>query len=526
MRIERIHPVVWALALLACACTPAEPHGARGPVEKPDPSGGETPATDDGLAPYTLCDFDAATPVVKPVNSTFEVVDNPAPDAVNGSSKVGKSVLNGGTWDCVMVEPTHPLVFVKDPAVIKVKVLAPAAGLKVYLQLKVEGAVAGAPDKQMVSLTTTTAGKWEEMVFDFRSLGLPSNWYDQIYLLFNGGTKAAGEVWYFDDVRIPDDDLSSLSLFKKWGADPLMDADKSHAWMSNSIANPCLLSPSESPDGNWWLFTRGGDGTRGSLGIFTQGAKFFNPLGPWTYYAGNPVVPYGYHGVEDGRLAIDPCPVVGKDGTLYLFYKGTSVSGANTVLLATSKDGFTYTKVDKPWKEDCGVADVVRWDDTYYLFVSRRVYRFTDPLSGDNAEMFETLSKGDGPSHCDRYSINGQKVMRMDGRWFIFYQASACNADFPDRIHVAVSDDLVNWTKVANEQPLFTRGARGTWDQGAIWAPDTFEYNGTLYMYYEGWGRTGTVENRDKSYFTPAHSAIGLATCKKEDFLKWCGITN
>ena len=509
------------VCLAPAGCQPEEKR--LGPVTPVTPPSGDPDG--DGKATYMLCDFDNIAPEVKPVNSTFEVADNPVKDEVNPSAKVGKTVLKGGTWDCVMVGPTHPVDFTKDPPVFRVRVLSPKAGLPVYMQLKMTRTVEGVEPKVMTSVKTRSEGKWENLEFDFTSLHPASNFYTEIYLMFHGGEKGpANEVWYFDDVRIPDDDISSLSLFQRRGDGMLMDGNKKYPWMSNSIANPAVMTPEESIDGKWWLFTRGGDGSRGSLGIFTQGDKLFNPLGPWTYYDANPIVPYGYHGSEDANTAIDPSPVVGADGVLYLYYKGTSFDGKSTVLLAKSTDGYHYTKVEKPWKEDCGVADVVRWNGYYYLFVSRRVYKYTDPLSGDDAVMTETLAKGGGPSNCDNYSINGQKILHIGNKWFMIYQCSPCNADFPDRFHVAVSDDLVNWTKVDNPQPLFTRGARGTWDQGAIWAPDTFEYNGTLYMYYEGWGRTGAVPNRDKSYFTPAHSSIGLATCKLEDFLKWCGL--
>ena len=44
-----------------------------------------------------------------------------------------------------------------------------------------------------------------------------------------------------------------------------------------------------------------------------------------------------------------------------------------------------------------------------------------------------------------------------------------------------------------------------------------------LYLYYEGWGRVGYVENRDQPYFS-GRSCIGAASASKADFLKWCGI--
>lgn len=509
------------LPLLLC-CKPADPnvsHHTPGPA----PVEEETHF-------YTLCDFDGREPEIKAVNCTFTAADNPLKDdPVNGSRRCGKATLVGGTWDCVMVPPSHPLVFIKDAPVFRFKVLSPKAGARVWIKLDLASSAEGAPEAIKKAAVTTTSGCWEELAIDFSDMAPRSNWYQKIYLLFDGDFKGGdktGAVWYFDDLVIPDDDLASLALFKREPGAFAPRPDKSFSWISNSTANPAVVPPERSIDGNWWLFMRGGDGTRAHLGIYTQKADRFSPLGPWTYDSHNPIVPAGFHGTLDAYHAIDPVPVTGPDRKLYLYYKGISNSKVNTVLLATSEDGYTYTRVDRPWKNDCGVADVVSSGGKYYLFVSRRVYEYTDLLSGDAAVETETLSKGGGPDDCDRYSINGQKILRIDGvdKWFMIYQCSPCNSDFPDRFHVALSDDLVHWTKVENSQPLFTRGARGTWDQGAIWAPSTFEYDGKLYMYYEGWGQEGEVKNRDKQYFTPAHSCIGIASCPTSDFLKWCGL--
>ena len=104
------------------------------------------------------------------------------------------------------------------------------------------------------------------------------------------------------------------------------------------------------------------------------------------------------------------------------------------------------------------------------------------------------------------------------------YQGSDKNFDYPARFHVAYSDDLLSWTKVDNSQPFFNRGEAGAWDQGAIWFGEVFEYDGTLYMYYEGWGNNSAVADRDTPYFSGGHSSTGCASVSKNTFLKWCGL--
>ena len=475
------------------------------------------------------CDFDSKETRFTGVNSLFSVVKNPL-----GTGKCGCLTLKGGTDDCVVSLLDRCLDFTKNPAIIRLHVLGPKSGALVSVRLS--STSSKGPDPVFRTVRTTQTGKWEELVFDFSDDELESNWYRKMIIYFNRGkeNKTPGEKWYFDDILIPDDDLTSLCLFQRPEKQRPPKPSRSFDWISNSTANPDIISPDESLDGCWWLFMRGGDGTHSRLGLYTQKSEAFNPLGPWTYYEYNPIVDCNVDGEVDNRGVIDPSPVRGKDGTIYLFYKGQQkLAGSggtsySTVLFATSKDGYEYS-YPRIWKEGIGVSDLVIGDDgRYYLFVARRVYVFDNPYDpSDQAVMYpDLIDKGDGPANFDRYSINGVKICRLKGvdKWFMFYQGSAMHDDFPDRFHVALSDDLIHWTKVRNDQPLFTRGPRGAWDQGAIWAPEVFEFENTLYMYYEGWGHRDVVKNRDRRYFRPGHSEIGIATCTKDDFLRWCGL--
>jgi hypothetical protein len=149
-----------------------------------------------------------------------------------------------------------------------------------------------------------------------------------------------------------------------------------------------------------------------------------------------------------------------------------------------------------------------------------------DPVSIENATTYMALDVGGGPDNFDSNSVNGSRIFRLQGidKWFMVYQGSAVHFDFPDRFHVAYSDDLIHWTKVSNRQPFFTRGQEGKWDQGGIWYGSLFEYKDNLYLYYEGWGCEQTVPDRNKPYFAYGYSSTGVASASKADFLKWCGL--
>ena len=521
MRVRTTDPVRIRSGVLLNA--PALSYAANGTLidgSVPDYLSGEAPDL------YLLTDFETRYCERVAATVDFATCANPLKEGINPSDSCLQITTAGRTYDCAALYSPFSLDYGLRTAEIRMKVLPPRANAPFAIKLSPVN-TATCPET-LLSCTLGPAGEWQEISFDLSPYVRYSNFYRRIYVYPDYGVKLSS-VWYIDDLYVPDDDISAFSLFKR--AAPPMLPDPSKFWMSNSIANPHILTPERTLDGKWWLLTRGGDKYKGRLGYYTQDAASFHPLGPWQYHPGNPIIDVNIHGEEvDSFQAIDPCGFV-VDGVFYLYYKGNGwKDGAmtSTVLLATSSDGQTFTPVMTPWKSGIGVADVVQWNGKYWLYVARRIYEFTDLMSGEGAvEHKDILLPGGGPDNCDWYSINGGKLFYMDGRWFLFYQAGTRNPDFPGRFHVAWSSDMLHWTKVGNPRPLFTRGPRGAWDQGAIWAPSVFEWQGNLYMYYEGWGIEGAVPNRDEAYFLDkigGHSQIGIAVCSKTDFLNWCGL--
>lgn len=526
MRLRTSASVTFGPGVLVNA--PAVTYSANGRI-----LGGDTPSEieEENSDLYLLTDFESRyCEKIGTSGVDAGIVVNPLKDKLNPSDSCLRVASTGGAYDCLAMYSPFCLDYALRRGEIRMKVLPPRDNA--MFAIKLSPINTSSCPETLISARSGAAGEWSELVFDISAYAEYSNFYRRIYFYPDYSLKMSS-VWYIDDVFVPDDDISDFSLFKRVGTPMLPDI--STPWMSNSIANPEVLYPSETLDGKWWLLVRGGDGSYSRLGYYTQDSSGFNPLGPWNYHSGNPVIGVSRYALYiDGLQAIDPCGFT-VDGTFYFYYKGMgwdSSAGAvtNNVLLATTTDGVNFTKASSPWKTGCGVADVVKWNGKYWLYVARRIYEFTDLMSGDEAvEHADIITLGGAPGNCDWYSINGGKLFRLDGvdKWFLCYQAGTRNPDFPGRFHVAYSDDLVNWTKVNNNMPLFTRGHRGAWDQGAIWAPSVFEYEGTLYMYYEGWGIEGEVVNRDEQYFlngSGGHSQIGIAACSKADFLSWCGL--
>lgn len=467
-------------------------------------------------------------------DGSFKVVSNPSKSGIDRSAHCGRLTTGSGELEYVYCDPLNrKFDFTRNAPVFSVKVFSPKSGAKVVMKLLPKSGAK--PEPVEAAAITSTSGEWEELFFDFRRANPDNNVYQKFSLFFDAGVSSSGDSWYFDDVNCPSDDLTDICLFKRYGNNPVFRPDGSRTWRGDHMANAAVLSPKDSPDGNWWLYLRGSGSCPGycdQIGLYQQSADDFHPFGPWNEYAGNPVLPIGPAGSYDGGFLLDTAPVVGGDGKVYVYYNGQTAGHASHGLCVRySENGYDFTRVDAPLLPNFGCSDAVYHDGKYYIFYGGGnpcklyVKVTSNPLSFENAETYPTIPLGGGPSNFDSMAINGSMIFRLDGvdKWFSTYQGSSGTYDFPDRFHVAMSDDLIHWTKVDNEQPLFTRGSAGAWDQGAVWFCEIFEHEDMLYMYYEGWGKTGYVDDRDEAYF-PGRSQVGAAYCPKDEFLKWCGL--
>ncbi|MCM1177175.1 MAG: hypothetical protein NC308_06210 [Clostridium sp.] len=462
----------------------------------------------------------------------YGIVSNPNPASPNKSPKCASVKTDGNDGDRIYCHGLgRKFDFTANPPVFAMDIIAPSAQATVKLCL--QSTDFSAPDPEIAHKMSVQAGEWERVYFDFSALGLQSNVYDRFSLyLEDSGT------WYLDNISGPSDDLVDICLMQRYSGNPVFNPSYQPAWCSSHIANAGIIPPSQSPDGMWRMYLRG-SGTSSidnayhdQIGLFTQDPDDFNPFRQWDAFPSNPVINHGTSGEFDDRNILDVAPVVGKDGVVYVYYNGNNFRGSHGLCGAYSTDGgYTFTKFDSnPLIPGYGCSDAVYHDGMYYIYYGGgsdrcRMYVTvtSDPSKAGNT--YETIALGGGPSNFDSYSVNSSMVFRLSGvdKWFCTYQGSSKHYDFPDRVHIAMSEDLIHWQKVDNSKPFFSRGKAGQWDQGAIWFPEVIEHDDMLYLYYEGWGRTGYVPNRNEPYFS-GRSCIGVASCSKKEFLSWCGI--
>lgn len=132
---------------------------------------------------------------------TFDVVANPLKEGVNQSPLVGHVLTGSAPWELLWTQPTdHPFAFSLYGTKFYLTVLAPEAGLPVYLKLE---SSSGAPALEVADVVSGTAGQWVTLEYDFARFNPADNTYDKFVILFNAGNAVAGQNWYFDDLIGP-----------------------------------------------------------------------------------------------------------------------------------------------------------------------------------------------------------------------------------------------------------------------------------------------------------------------------------
>jgi hypothetical protein len=133
--------------------------------------------------------------------SIFEAVANPLPTSpptapnMYNSANVGQITSTACTWEGIHINNEFLINFSPRPW-ITVDVIPPAAGRRVALKLEVFG---DNTTNIQVEDTTTVAGEWETLTFDFS--GAESGKYGRIVFMPDFEGTTAGETWIFDNIR-------------------------------------------------------------------------------------------------------------------------------------------------------------------------------------------------------------------------------------------------------------------------------------------------------------------------------------
>lgn len=142
------------------------------------------------------------------IGGTFGGVDvtqvaNPFPGGINTSATVRRYTKNSGaawwsgTWTPLST-PNGVPINIDNGSKIKVMVYSTEVGK--MLNVELEQASGGLPN-QILKVASTVANQWEELVFDFGTLGIPAGTtFNQLVFRYNDVADGFGEVIYIDNV--------------------------------------------------------------------------------------------------------------------------------------------------------------------------------------------------------------------------------------------------------------------------------------------------------------------------------------
>lgn len=250
-------------------------------------------------------------------------------------------------------------------------------------------------------------------------------------------------------------------------------------WCAEFIAPSSLLA-----DGaRITLFVEGGDSERESIGAYVSD-QAGNPTASWTACSGNPLLRPASAGFDRGSV-FDPA-VTSFGGAVSLYYSATAGSAHEFAELADA-DADAEGPAEQEWigvarrtahrfdREASPVLEgrcpcVVEWEGRLYLFyvkVVRGGYRIFLATSDDGQRFTPRGSQPvldvGRPGDWDSYTVTTPKVFRDEDHFTMLYAGDASRIDDPTAVGIAVSDDLVSWSKHPGN-PVFTTGNAGEFD--------------------------------------------------------------
>ncbi len=299
--------------------------------------------------------------------------------------------------------------------------------------------------------------------------------------------------------------------WKRHPANPILPAVHG-TWMESQTANPDLFRFGDM----YHLYFRGQKDGHDRIGVGRCAVDRFDGV-RWDVSA-EPVIDVGGDGEPDETHALDPATVL-VDDTVYLYYSAVSPSCSRSVCLATSNDGIEFSKHPDNPVVIGGGPEIVYRDGTFYLYYWKKRhgaggFQIHLSVSEDGFSYRQPQAEPVLPAGregtWDSHTVETPRIFFESGRYCMVYCGSSRYDDYPHDAGLAVSNDLVHWTKYTGN-PIFSRGAEGEWDEGAIWFTTVAPVNGRYYMWYEGYGGGTSRTEPYGSYLQEGRSQIGLA---------------
>lgn len=296
--------------------------------------------------------------------------------------------------------------------------------------------------------------------------------------------------------------------WKKYEKNPVMPT-VAETFKSVHTANPDILTANKMI----YFYYRGGDGND-RIALATAPYDYFDGK-TFNDYPKNPIISIGKDTFDD-LAVLDPAAIY-FNKKVFLYYSGLG-KGDDAVGLAVSDNFYDFVKYKNNPVLIGRAPEVVLKDGIIYLYfvlpnerMGYSIYLATS-RDGYNFQRFSNepvFTFGDY-NEWDSKTVTTPKIREINGIYYMFYAGDDTYMDYPPFFGIAFSFDLIHWYR-STQNPVFSRGQKGDWDDGGIWFPEVFPYKDKLYMYYEGWGGG---QSHEKEYGAGGFSQIGMAESK------------
>ncbi len=144
-----------------------------------------------------------------------EIIDNPDPNEVNSSNRVGSYTKVSGSETFAGTSATlNEIIDFSSTNTMAVDVYSPEADIPVVLKIEQDGD----PDTFVeASQNTTTSNEWETLTFNLPGASTMGE-FSVVVLFFNFDTAGQGETYLFDNIRLTDPVILGLPLDFEQGA--------------------------------------------------------------------------------------------------------------------------------------------------------------------------------------------------------------------------------------------------------------------------------------------------------------------
>ena len=195
------------------------------------------------------------------------------------------------------------------------------------------------------------------------------------------------------------------------------------------------------------------------------------------------IIDNGPPGTPDSVWARDPTVLQEPDGSFKMWYNGFD-GGRSIILLATSSDGFSWTKQGAvlDYGGNAGAPFVLREGSTYHMwFQAGSIFH---AVSQDGRSWtVDGIALAPNYPNWDGLTVGTPWVVQYGGQYQMYFMGSDGGTD---RIGLATSSTYWNFTRVSSS-PVFEPG--GTWDSFKVRNPAVKPGNPWI-MYYAGLGNS------------------------------------